>query len=153
MPKKSSGNVRLSSQVAEASANYGPDTRSGIRESSRRPSADFPRIGPVRATHPPNPSGDPISAYRDRVEIGSLLDTRLRMRRSLTLEIERQGDSYVAKCSALNEAGYGDDPSQAVQDIRWTIADIYWKLKEDQDRLGADLVETWRKLSELVYEA
>ena len=153
MHKKPSGNVQLSSHVAEASANYGPDVRPDARESSRRSSGAFPHIGPVRATHSPNPDRNPISVRRDRVEIGSLLDTRLRMHRSLTLEIERQGDSYVAKCSALNEAGYGDDPSQAIQDVRRTIAYLYWELKEEQNHLGADLVNLWRTLSELVYEA
>ena len=75
------------------------------------------------------------------------------MRRSLTLEIERYGDSYIARCSALNKSGYGDDPARAVQDVRRTIAELYWGLKEEQDRLGADLAKTWQRLSELVYEA
>ena len=153
MPKKSSGNVRFSSHVAESSANYDSDVRTGARESSRRSSGASAHTGPVRVKDSSNPDGELISAYRDRVEIGSLLDTRLRMRRSLTLEIERHGDSYVAKCSTLNKSGYGDDPSQAVQNIRRTIAELYWELKGDQDRLGPDLAKTWQRLSELVYEA
>ena len=90
---------------------------------------------------------------RDRVEIGSLLDTRLRMRGTLTLEMEQEGEFYIAKCDELNEFGYDYDPIGAVQDVRVSIAELYWELKENQHRLGADLAETWRKLSELVYEA
>lgn len=89
----------------------------------------------------------------DRIEIGTLLDTRLRMRGSLTLEMEQEGEFYIAKCDELNEFGYDYDPIGAVQDIRATIAELYWELKENQDRLGADLAQTWQKLSQLVYEA
>ena len=97
--------------------------------------------------------GGPPSAVQDRIEIGSLLDTRLRMRIPLTLEMEQEGEFYIAKCDELNEFGYDYDPIGAVQDIRVSIAELYWELKENQHRLGADLAQTWRRLSELVYEA
>ena len=93
------------------------------------------------------------SLSHDRIEIASLLDTRLRMNGSLTLEMEQEGEFYIAKCDELNEFGYDYDPIGAVQDIRATIAELYWELKENQDRLGADLAKTWQRLSELVYEA
>ena len=48
--------------------------------------------------------------------------------------------------------GYGTDPIGAVEDLRQTLAELYWALKGDQERLGLDLADTWRKLSELVYE-
>ena len=63
------------------------------------------------------------SAYEE-ILIGSLLDIRLRIRGALTLKIERENESYVAKCDELNELGYGPDPSNAVQDIRLTIAGL-----------------------------
>ena len=81
------------------------------------------------------------SAFQDRVEIGSLLDTRLRMRGALTLEMEQEGEFYIAKCDELNEMGYDYDPIGAVQDVRVTIAELYWGLKENQDCLGPDLAE------------
>ena len=76
----------------------------------------------------------------------------LRVRGPLTLELEQEGEFYIAKCDELNEFGYGADPTSAVQDIRNTIAEFYWSLKEDQERLGPDLTNTWQRLSELVYE-
>jgi hypothetical protein len=90
---------------------------------------------------------------RDHIEIGSLLDHRLRMRGSITLQMERDGEFYVASSHELNEYGYGADPISAVQDARNTIAELYWELKENQDRLGAGLAETWEILSELIHEA
>lgn len=87
------------------------------------------------------------------VQIGSLLDARLRMSRPVTLAIEKDEDFFVAWHEELQEFGYGANPISAVQDFRNTLAQLYWQLKEDQDRLGADLFETWKRLSSLVYEA
>ena len=86
------------------------------------------------------------------IQIGSLLDQRLRMRLPLTINVKREGQFYVAKCEGLSERGYGTDPIIAVQDMRKNIANLYWWLKEDQLRLGQGLVTAWQKLSEIVYE-
>ena len=91
-------------------------------------------------------------SIRERIQIGSLLDQRLRMHDAVTLNIERDGAFYVAWCGELDEYGYGTDPISAVQDARSTIAELYWQLKEDHDRLGSDLAAIWQKLSTLVYE-
>ncbi len=110
---------------------------------------------PDRQTEQPSHRNTPAESAADyhHIAIGSLLDTRLRMRGTLTLEIEQEGEFYIAKCDELNEFGYDYDPIGAVQDVRVSIAELYWELKENQHRLGADLTETWRRLSELVYEA
>ena len=71
----------------------------------------------------------------------------------VTLELEQEGEFYVAKCDYLGECGYGLDPISAVQDIRKTIAELYWQLKGDRDRLGSDMARTCQRLTELVYEA
>lgn len=106
-------------------------------------------------TEQPSRRNTPAESVVDyhHIAIGSLLDTRLRMRRPLTLEMDQEGEFYIAKCDELNEFGYDYDPIGAVQDVRVSIAELYWELKENQHRLGADLAETWRRLSELVYEA
>jgi hypothetical protein len=93
------------------------------------------------------------SDSNDSVHIGSLLDTRLRMSQPVTLVIEKDKDFFVAWHEELQEFGYGTDPISAVQDFRNTMAQLYWQLKEDQHRLGADLFEAWKMLSTLVYEA
>ena len=89
---------------------------------------------------------------RSQIQIGSLLDHRLRMLGPVTLELEQEGEFYVARFDDLDEYGYGFDPISAVQDVRKTIAELYWQLKDDQDRLGPDLARTWQRLTELVYE-
>jgi hypothetical protein len=94
----------------------------------------------------------PGAVAHSQIQIGSLLDHRLRMVGPVTLELEQEDEFYVARCDNLDEYGYGFDPISAVQDIRKTIAELYWQLKDDQDRLGPDLARTWQRLTELVYE-
>ena len=94
----------------------------------------------------------PTAVAHTQIQIGSLLDHRLRMLEPVTLELEQEGEFYVAKCDDLDEYGYGFDPISAVQDIRKTIAELYWQLKDDRDRLGSGLARTWQRLTELVYE-
>ena len=88
----------------------------------------------------------------NRIQIGSLLDQGLRMSEPISLDMVREDEFYIAKYDELDEFGYGTDPISAVQDFRKTIAELYWQLKEDEERLGSDLAGTWRKLSALVYD-
>lgn len=92
------------------------------------------------------------SAYRNKIQVGSLLDQRLRMREPLTVNIEQGDKFYVAKHEELSECGYGDDPISALQDMRKNIAELYWRLKEDQQRTDQDSIRSWQKLSEIIYE-
>ncbi len=89
----------------------------------------------------------------DSVQIGSLLDSRLRMHSAVTISLEQEGPWHVAYCEDLNEFGYGTDPLSAVQDLRQTLAELYWELKSDRERLGQDLAQTWDRLSALIFEA
>jgi hypothetical protein len=128
----------------------------GTDQMSRLPEVEFYPI-----EYPPGQQPQVVAAHadtlgsaaHDQIQIGSLLDNRLRMREPLTLVLEQQGEFYIAKCEELNEFGYGIDPISAVQDMRNTIAELYWQLKENQERLGSDLANTWQRLSSLVYEA
>ena len=87
------------------------------------------------------------------IRIGSLLDPRLRMRRDINIPIYIDGLYHVATCRELDEFGYGNDPIMAVQDLRRTIAELYWSLKQDKNRLGNDLNRVWGVISTLIYEA
>lgn len=88
-----------------------------------------------------------------QVQVGSLLDPRLRVQGVLVLDIERDGEFYIASCDRFDEYGYGTDIINAVQDARNTIAELYWELRENQDRLGPDLEKTWQALSTQIYVA
>ena len=104
----------------------------------------------------PAPESEPeeeVTHELRHVQIGSLLDPRLRVQGTLVLDIKRDGEFYIASCDQFDEYGYGTDVINAVQDARHTIAELYWELKENQDRLGPDLERTWQALSAQIYEA
>ncbi len=86
------------------------------------------------------------------VTLGSLFDDRLRLRNPLRVELEREGEFYIAKCEAFQEFGFGASPLEAVDDFRQTLAELYWALKRSTPRLGADLAATWERLNEQVEE-
>lgn len=119
-------------------------------------SLGFSPVEPSPQNQPTVPS-EPVahfeSAALQHIQIGSLLDDRLRLREAISLEMEQENEFYIAKCDEIDEIGYGEDPISAVRDIRKTIAELYWQLKENEERLGTDLTRTWQRLSALVCEA
>lgn len=152
MRKTSSSYVRISTHATGSEVDSCSDVPTDKRETSRRSAGGLIRVDAVRTPVLSGPGGQPISAFQPHVEIGGLLDIRLRLRGVLTLDMEREGDYFVAICSDLNEFGYGNDPTRAIEDARRSIAELYWSLKESHDRLGPDLAKTWQMLSELIYE-
>ncbi len=85
-------------------------------------------------------------------ESGTLLDDRLRLLRPLTVRIEKENEFFIAGCEYLEEFGYNHDPMSALDDLRVTIAELYWSLKEQQGRLGADLAQIWVRMKEVIAE-
>ena len=95
----------------------------------------------------------PDSSALDSVEIGSLLDPRLRLRESLILRVSQEGNVYIATCEELNESSIGVDPINAVQTLRNDIATRYWQLKDGHERLIQSVAESWRQWSMIVFES
>jgi len=94
-----------------------------------------------------------VSAIPETVEIGSLFDDRLRMYRAVNVVIEQEVGFFLAKLEGFDEFGYSDNPMGAVDDLRLTLAELYWSLKEDQENLGAHLSELWQRITGIIREA
>ena len=84
--------------------------------------------------------------------VGALPDWRLRLRRPMTVVIEKDDAFWLATVRDLEEFGYGPDPMSSVEDLQMTIVELYWSLKADKNRLSANLKEIWGKLQDLVEE-
>ena len=125
----------------------------------------FDRSVEIRATVPKPESPKPVieksepgipmvlpEATPQKFLVGTLFDDRLYLRLPIEVEMEREGDWYIAKCAQLEEFGYGYDPMEAVDDLRQTIAELYWTLKGEQDRLAPNLTRLWAHLQEVVVE-
>ena len=91
-------------------------------------------------------------ATPQRFTISTLLDDRLILRMPIEVEIEKENETYIAKCDVFEEFGYGDDPMTSVIDLQQTLAELYWTLKEEQNRLGPYLTQIWNRLQEVILE-
>lgn len=56
----------------------------------------------------------------------------------------------VVEAKELNEFGYGDNFSEAIQDLQEAIAELYLTLEDEQEQLGPDLASVWAVLSRKV---
>lgn len=92
-----------------------------------------------------------VQATPQYVQIGALLDDRLRLREPLTIEIEKEDDIFIAKCEYLEEFGYGASPTYAIADLQQTLSELYWSLKKIH-RLGRNLEATKSRLDKVLQE-
>ena len=84
--------------------------------------------------------------------IGNLLDDRLRLLAPLGIHWEKEGEHYIASCEEFAQFGYGDDALQAVDDLRQSLAELYWTLKSSQRSLSKGLAQIWEHLQEVIQE-
>ena len=80
------------------------------------------------------------------IEVGCFFDDRLRLLRSIVVNIMKEGDSYIAYSNKFEEYGYGDNAVDALDDLRQSISELYWTLKKEQKRLGPAMVKLWNTL-------
>lgn len=88
-----------------------------------------------------------------RLRLGTLRDARLRLLAPLDVAISEEGGQIVAEVESLNEYGWGENLGDAVADLQRAIAELYYSLEADRDRLGADLQRTWETLERVIRRA
>jgi hypothetical protein len=84
--------------------------------------------------------------------LGALRDPRLRLITPLTITFEREDSDIVAYCEELEEFGYGTHLTEAIEDLQAAIAELYFTLKEENDRLGSELARIWDNLQQKIKE-
>jgi len=84
--------------------------------------------------------------------LGALRDPRLRLMMPLTVTFERENGDIVAYCEELEEFGFGTHLTEAIEDLQATIAELYFTLKEENDRLGSNLKRIWDSLRQKIKE-
>lgn len=87
-----------------------------------------------------------VVARPPSVLIGRLPDARLRIVKAIPVRVESQQADVVVASDELDEFGEGDHLTAALDDFGRALSSLYWSLKADQQRLGADLYQTWRRL-------
>lgn len=88
----------------------------------------------------------PVAVLPDRLFLGSLADGRLRVREPLNVVVRADGGNVVVEADEINEFGFGTNFAEALRDLQRAIVELYFRLEEEQDRLGPDLEHVWRRL-------
>jgi hypothetical protein len=94
----------------------------------------------------------PSSAIPAEVTIGTLHHPSLELRRPVRLAVALDGEFVTATFDQLDEFGYGADLAAAVEDWEQTIAELYFTLRAEQQRLGPSLLPLWEQLQTVVEE-
>jgi hypothetical protein len=82
--------------------------------------------------------------------LGSLRDGRLRVVSPLHVKLTYEGKHTIAEAVDINEFGFGENVSEAIVDLQRTIAELFFTLEKEQDRLGTDLQRIWSILQEKI---
>ena len=85
-------------------------------------------------------------ASQSELHLGFLRDGRLRLREPINVAMTEEDGQIVAEAEELNEFGYGQNQTEAITDLQHTIAELYFTLEGDQDRLGIALKAVWETL-------
>lgn len=80
-----------------------------------------------------------------QVTLDPLTDPRLRLRvrESIAVKVLEESGQIIAAAEELNEYGSGDSQAEAITELQYAIADLYFSLEEDKDRLGPGLQKVW----------
>ena len=90
------------------------------------------------------PEGPPFA-------LDSLRDDRLRVTEPFSVERLEEDGQCVLEATEINEFGFGENLSKAIADLQAAIAELYFSLEEERERLGADLENVWSILSQKVH--
>lgn len=110
---------------------------------------DSPSVAPVFS---PGSSGSQPTQPRKNIFIQDLGDPQLSLNRSVPIALDFWYDSVTACCHDLEDFGVGQDEFSAVADLKASLVDLYFLLKNDADRLGPLPQRHWNYLQSIITE-
>ncbi len=69
---------------------------------------------------------------------------------AVSLEYDPEAVQVVAYAYDLNLFGYGETELAALSDLRQTVADLYFELREAQEHLTGESLAIWRYLAQAI---
>lgn len=129
-------------QIAQPPARQPDDVEASDQES---------RGIPLSGLMPPDYAAmDWPPAIPHEVLLGFVRDGRLRVQSPITVKLTQEGQNIIAEAVEFNEFGFGENPSEALIDLQHAIAELYFTLDKEYDRLGSDLQRVWAKLQKKI---
>jgi len=115
-------------------------------------SEDEPLEGLLPFELPTAETGIMSPALPKTMLLGALRDARLRLLEPLTITFEHEDNNIVAYCEELEEFGFGTHLTEAIADLQAAIGELYFTLKEENDRLASNLRRLWDNLCQKIKE-
>ena len=81
-----------------------------------------------------------------RIKLESLADDRLRVKMPIEVVLFAAEGLVVAEAEELYECGDGADQGEAIADLQYAIADLYFTLEAEQGNLGQGFRQVWQIL-------
>ena len=82
--------------------------------------------------------------------INSLHNSHLSVHAPISIFLEYDGYQFVSYAPDLDIYGCGDSEYEAIEDLRESIVELYFDLKEEE--LGSDLQKIWEYLNSIITE-
>ncbi len=92
----------------------------------------------------------PVHALPDKTSIGRLRHGELRIIQPIEVRFSTEDALTIAEAPEFNETGFGGTRSEALVDLQFAIAELYFELKVEQHNLGSDLKTVWGKLNRAI---
>jgi len=89
-------------------------------------------------------------ARRHPLLLYSLRHPQLRLSSPIAVSLEDDGVQVIAAAYDLDVFGYGETEWEALDDLRHTITDLYFTLKDDARALGPMPRRVWEYLSDIL---
>lgn len=89
---------------------------------------------------------------RKPILLYSLHSHILKLKEPLAIYLEYDKDQTIAFCYDLDIFGYGETEGEALEDLRKSINDLYYELKENRKVLGLLAKKVWDYLSMIIEE-
>ena len=83
----------------------------------------------------------------------SLRHPRLKLSSPIAVSLEDDGVQIIAAAYDLDVFGYGETEGEALDDLRRTITDLYFTLKDNAKALGPMPHRVWEYLSDIIEES
>ena len=80
--------------------------------------------------------------------INSLHNSHLTLHVPISISLEYDGYQFIAYAPDLDIYGCGDSEYEAIEDLRESIVELYFDLKEEA--LGSDLQKIWEYLNSIM---
>ena len=89
-----------------------------------------------------------LTTVPDELLYAGSIHPELRTVKAFEVRFERAENGYAAVVHEIDEYGLGETRSEALEDLRKTLQELYISLERDEPKLSEDLLSVWTRLKQ-----